>query len=124
ATAQSQVEFTGPEGDSLLGAPTVQLIVASMDDDDNPLEAVEQLNEVCEEVEIEEEGITMTMSFSEIDGDAQGTKVGLDVMGQNIEVIFAGREDGGNYSVVTGMGVSDDEVIQVLDAQDEKIADL
>lgn len=124
ATAQSQVEFTGSEGDGLLGPPSVQLIVAAMDDGDNPLDAVGQLNDECEEVEIEEEGITMTMSFSEIDGDAQGTKIGVDVMGQSVEMIFAGREDGGTYSVVTGMGVSDDEVIQVLDAQDEKIADL
>lgn len=122
-SSQSQVEFTGTEGDSLLGAPTVQLVVASMEGD-NVLDAIDSLNSECEEVTIEESGMEMTMSFSEVEGDAQGTKIGVDMMGQGIEMIFAGREDGGNYTVVTGMGVTDDEVLQVLDAQDEKIDEL
>lgn len=119
--AQAKVEFTGSGDDSPMGPPTVQLVVASMEGEDNPLDAVDQLNSECEELEIEEGGVSMKMSFNEIEGDAQGTKIAVEAMGQSMEVIFAGREDGGTYSVVTGTGVGDDEVIQVLDAQDEKI---
>ncbi len=122
-TANASVEFTG-SGDSPMGPPTVQVTVASMEDGDNPLDAVEELNSACEETTIQAEGMEMTMSFSEIDGDAQGTKIEVGVMGQSLAVTMAGREDNGNYTVLMGTGITDDEAIQVLDSQDEKIADL
>ncbi|QDO87211.1 hypothetical protein FNH13_01785 [Ornithinimicrobium ciconiae] len=122
--ASSSLDFTGSEGDSPFGAPEVTVVVASMKDGDNPLDTVEGLNSACEEVTIEEEGMSMTMKFEDIDGDAQGTKITMEVMGQSMELAVAGRENGGNYAIATGMGVSDDEVIEVLDAQESKISDL
>lgn len=123
-SAQSTVEFTGEDsGASLFGPSTLQLTVASLEEGDNPLDMIHGLNDACEEVTVEEEGFTMTMSFNEIDG-AQGTKITMDVMGQSIDVAVVGREDGGNYSVVMAMGISDEEIIQVLDAQEDKVANL
>lgn len=121
--ASSSLDFTGAE-EGPFGPPTVSVVVASTEDGDNPFDTVEQLNSACEEVTIEEEGMSMTVKFEEIEGDAQGTKITMEVMGQSIELSVAGREDGGNYAIVTGMGVSDDQVIEVLDAQEAKIADL
>lgn len=123
-SAQSTLDFTGAEGDSPFGAPTVSLVVASIEEGENPLDAVEALNSACEEITIEEEGMSMTMKFAEVEGDAQGSKISMDIMGETVEFVVAGREDGGNYTVVTGMGVEDAEIIEVLDAQEEKLADL
>lgn len=123
-TAQSSVEFTGSGEETPMGPPSVQVTVASMEEGDNPLDAVAELNSACEEVTIEEQGMEMTMGFSEVEGDAQGTKISIGVMGQSLEMTLAGREDGGNYTVVMATGISDDEAIQVLDAQDEKISEL
>lgn len=123
--AQSSLEFTGTAGaDDITGDPTVQLVVASLEDGDNPLDLIDGLNDSCEEVTVEESGMSMTMTFSEVDGDAQGTKITVAMQGLELEVIFAGREDGGTYTVVTGTGITDAEAIEVLDAQDEKIASL
>lgn len=123
--AQSSLEFTGTAGaEDVTGPPTVQLVVAALGDGDNPLDLIDGLNSSCEEVTVEDGGMSMTMTFSEVDGDAQGTTIGIEMAGLDLEVIFAGREDGGTYTVVTGMGITDDEAIQVLDAQDEKIASL
>lgn len=122
-SAQSTVEFTGDDpGASLFGAPSVQLIVASLEEGDNPLGMMESLNSACEQITLEEDGMSMTMEFTEVSGDAQGTTISVGVMGQTFELTVAGREDGGNYTVVTAMGVPDEDVIKVLDAQQEKIA--
>ncbi|MCK0112228.1 hypothetical protein MWU75_08775 [Ornithinimicrobium sp. F0845] len=124
-TAQSMVEFTGEDtGASLLGPPTVQVIVASMEEGDNPLELIESLNSACDDITVEEEGMSMTMGFNEVEGDAQGTTISMGLLGQTLEVTVAGREDGGNYTVVTAVGLSAEELISVLDAQDEKVANL
>lgn len=123
-TAQSEIEFTGEEGDSLIGAPMVSLVVASQEEGDNPLDSIEALNSACEEITIEEEGMEVTMKFEEVEGDAQGSKISMDLMGQSVEFLMVGRENGGNYTVVTGMGVDDAQVMEVLDAQEEKLADL
>lgn len=123
-SASSSLDFTGTEGESMFGAPTVTVVVAAQDGADNPFETVEQLNSACEEITVEEEGISMTVKFEEIDGDAEGTKITMELMGQTVSLSVAGREDGGNYAIVTGMGVSDEDVLEVLDAQHTKIADL
>ncbi|USQ80224.1 hypothetical protein NF556_00750 [Ornithinimicrobium faecis] len=124
-TAQTSVEFTGAETEETpMGAPSVQVTVASMEEGDNPLDAVSELNSACEEVTIEEQGMEMTMGFGEVEGDADGTKITIEAMGQSMEMVLAGREDGGNYTVLMATGVTDDEAIQVLDAQDEKISEL
>ena len=66
----------------------------------------------------------LTINFNEVEGDAQGTKISMSVAGEEIEMVIAGREDGGNYAVVTGAGVTDQQLMEVLDAQEKKIADL
>lgn len=123
--AQSTVEFVGEDTEgSLLGPSTVQLIVASMEEGDNPLELIESLNSACDDITIEEDGISMTMGFSEVEGDAQGTTITVEFLGQSLEVTVAGREDAGTYVVVTATGLDDGEIIRVLDAQEEKVANL
>lgn len=124
-TTQSSVDFTGEEGEaSQFGAPEVTVVVASLEEGDNPLEAVNNLSSACEEVNVEEQGMELTIGFNEVDGDAQGTKISLAFAGQEMDMVVAGREDGGNYAIVTGTGVSDEDLMKVLDAQEEKLADL
>ena len=123
--AQASVEFLGEEsGASLFGQPSVQLVVASMEEGDNPLDMIDSLNSACEEITVEEDGMSMTMSFNEVEGDAQGTTIAVGVLGQTFELTVAGRESSGNYTVVTAMGIAPEDIIEVLDAQDEKIANL
>ncbi|WP_256842298.1 hypothetical protein [Ornithinimicrobium cryptoxanthini] len=124
-TTQSSVDFTGDDSSAtLIGPAEVTVVVASLEEGDNPLEAVNALSSACDEVKIEEQGMELTINFNEVDGDAQGAKISLSMGGQAMEMVIAGREDGGNYAVVTGTGVSDEELMEVLDAQEEKIADL
>lgn len=122
-TAQSSLTFTNASAESAMGPPTVELGVGAFEGDD-PLEVIEDLNSACDEVSIEQDGFSMTMTFSELDGDAQGTKIGLDAMGEGLEIIMAGRVDGENLVLISGQGVEEGEVIEVLDAQQEKIDEL
>lgn len=124
-TTQSSVDFTGDDPSATLAGPAeVTVVVASLEEGDNPLEAVNALSSACDEVKVEEEGMELTINFDEVDGDAQGTKISLSMAGQEMEMVIAGRENGGNYAVVTGSGVTDEDLMKVLDAQEEKIADL
>jgi hypothetical protein len=124
-TAQSSVDFTGEEGaETPLGAPTVSLIVASAEESDSPLDAIDELSSACEEVTIEEDGLEMTLAFEDVEADAQGTNISMSVMGMTFDVTMVGREDDGNFVVVMGMGVSEDDVVEVLEAQEEKMDEL
>lgn len=124
-TTQSSVDFTGDDAEATLAGPAeVTVVVASLDEGDNPLEAIDALSSVCDEVKIEEQGMELTLAFKEVEGDAQGTKISLDLAGESMEMTIAGREDGGNYAIVTGLGVTDEELMEVLDAQEKKVADL
>ncbi|HLS45249.1 MAG TPA: hypothetical protein VK045_07425 [Ornithinicoccus sp.] len=123
--AQSSVDFTGEEdAASPLGAPTVSVLVASSEEGDNPLDAIDELNSACEEVTIEEEGAEMTLGFEEIEADAQGTRISMGVMGMTFDITMVGRENAGNYAIVMGTGVSEEQIVEVLEAQEEKMADL
>lgn len=124
-TTQSSVDFTGDDPSATLAGPAeVTVVVASLDEGENPLEAIDALSSVCDEVKIEEQGVELTIGFNEVEGDAQGTKISLSVAGQEMEMAIAGREDGGNYAIVTGLGVTDEELMEVLDTQEQKVADL
>lgn len=123
-SAQSSIDFSGPTGDSLFGNPEVNLMIAVMEGDDNPLDLMDDLSASCDEISIEEGGMSMKMAFNEIEGNAQGTKISIDVMGESMEMVMAGREDGGNYVVVMGLGVTEADVISVIDAQEDKLGDL
>lgn len=124
-TTQSSVDFTGDDASAtLIGPAEVTVVVASLEEGDNPLEAINAVGSACDEVKIEEQGMELTLGFDEVDGDAQGVKISMSLAGQNVEMVIAGREDGGNYAVVTGAGVSDEDLMKVLDAQEQKIADL
>lgn len=122
-SAQSKLTFTNDGAESVMGPPTVELGVATFEGDD-PLALVEDLNSACEEVTIEQDGFTLTMTFAELEGDAQGTKIGLGIMGEELEMVMAGRADGENVILITSEGVEEDQVIEILDAQQEKIDDL
>lgn len=121
-TAGSKVAFTGPESDSLLGAGDAELVVAAIDGD-SPLTNFDAINQHCDEVTIEQDGLSMTMTFSSLDG-LDGTKIGLDVMGQSIEMIMGGTTEGENVVAVMGMGLTEEEVKQIVDLQVGKISDL
>lgn len=121
--AQSSISFTGSEGDSPMGPSTIEVGIASAEGED-PLGLIDDVTSSCDEVTIEQDGFTMTMNFEEIDGDAQGAKITLDVMGESVALILGGRQDGDNFVWVNGQGVEDADVITVLDAQEEKINDL
>lgn len=125
-TAKSSVDFTSDGApDPLFGEPpTVSLIVASLEDGDSPLDAFDALNAACDDFTIEESGMSMTLGFSDVEGDAQGTKMTMTLEDQRIDLTMAGRQSGDNYTLVTGAGVADADLMKVLDAQEEKVADL
>lgn len=48
----------------------------------------------------------------------------MGVMGMTFDITMVGRENAGNYAIVMGTGVSEEQIVEVLEAQEEKMADL
>lgn len=118
-TAQSKATFT--QGDDSAPLPTeVELVVATVDGD-SPLAALASVNDECDEITVEEEGLSMTMSFENLE-DLEGTKVSVSVDELTIDMLMGGTSQDSMVVAAVATGVDESELTQVVDAQMEKLS--
>lgn len=120
-TAQSKATFT--RGDASAPLPTeVELMVATVDGD-SPLEALAAVNDECEEISVEEDGLAMTMSFSELE-DLEGTKVSVAVDELTIDMLMGGTSQDRMVVAAVATGIDEGELTEVVDAQVDKLPEV
>lgn len=120
-TAGSKVTFSGASADSML--PEEADLVVVVVEGGSPLAAFEAINEECNDMEIEQDGITMKMGFEALDG-LDGSKISMDVMGMQVEMIMGGVQEGDNIVALMASGLEEDQVKEIVERQMEKVADL
>ncbi len=120
-TAQSKATFT--QGDESAPLPTeVELVVATVDGD-SPLDALAAVNDECEEIRVEEDGLAMTMSFSELEG-LEGTKVSVAVDEVTIDMLMGGASQDRMVVAAVATGVDEGELKEVVDTQVDKLPEV
>lgn len=120
--SESMVTFSGEAAEESMLPTEVELVVAGLDGE-SPLEGLAAVNDECGELELEDGGVTLTMSFEELT-DLEGTRVNIEAMGQELTMTMGGRTEGDTVVAVLGLGVEEADVVQVVDAQMGKIEDL
>lgn len=119
--AQSMVTFT--QGDQSAPLPTtVELVVATVDGD-SPLEPLARVNDECSEVTVEEGGMSMTMSFEELD-DLEGTKMTVALGEVEVDMLMGGTMDGDVVVAGFGTGVGEKQLTDVIETQVDKLDDV
>jgi hypothetical protein len=116
--AESSVTFSGDDTSAML-AQQVELVVATTEGT-SPLEPLADVNEECGELELEESGVSMTLSFAELE-DLEGTRMTISAADQEFEMTMGGRTDGSTVVAVLATGVAEEDVAAVVDAQLAKI---
>lgn len=120
--SQSSITFTGPASDQITVDPEVGVAVASFTGED-PIPLLDAVASSCGETEFDEDGVTGTIGFQEVQGDAHGVVINLNALGLDIDITAMGRTTGSVAVMVTAFGVTEDEVLQVLEAQEAALAD-
>jgi hypothetical protein len=119
--AQSMVTFT--QGDQSAPLPTtVELVVATVDGD-SPLEPLARVNDECSEVTVEEGGMSMTMSFEELE-DLEGTKMTVALGEVEVDLLMGGTMDGDVVVAGFGTGVGEKQLTDVIETQVDKLDDV
>ena len=116
--AESSVTFSGDDTSALL-PQQIELVVATTDGT-SPLEPLAAVNEECGELELQESGVSMTLSFSELE-ELEGTRMTIAAADQEFEMTMGGRTDGSTVVAVLATGVPEADVASVVDAQLTKI---
>lgn len=116
--AESSVTFSGDDTSEML-PQQVELVVATTEGT-SPLEPLADVNEGCGELELEESGVSMTLSFAALE-DLEGTRMTIAAADQEFEMTMGGRTDGSTVVAVLATGVSEEDVVTVVDAQLTKI---
>lgn len=120
-TAQSKATFT--QGDDSAPLPTeVELVVATVDGE-SPLDALAAVNEECDELTVQEEGLSMTMTFEDL-ADLEGTKVSVSVDEVSIDMLMGGTSEDSMVVAAVATGVEESELKQIVDAQVEKLSEI
>lgn len=120
--AGSKVSFDGPEDEGSIIPAEAELVVASFEGGESPLSQLAGVNEHCTDLEVEEQGMTMTLSFAEL-GDMEGTKMTMSIAGLNVEMIMGGQSEGSTVVALMATGLEEDQVKQVVEAQMTKVQD-
>ena len=119
-SAQSMVTFT--QGDQSSPLPTtVELVVATVDGD-SPLEPLAAVNDECEEVTVEESGLSMTMTFEELD-DLEGTKMTVALGDVEVDMLMGGTMQDQVVVAGFGTGVDQEQLTDVIEAQVDNVED-
>lgn len=117
-TAQSTVTFS--QGDQSSPLPTtVELAVATVDGD-SPLEPLAAVNDECDKVTVEEEGMAMTMTFQELD-ELEGTKMTVALGELEVDLLMGGTMQGQLVVAGFGTGIEEKQLTAVVDAQVDKL---
>jgi len=119
-SAQSTVTFT--QGDQSSPLPTtVELVVATVDGD-SPLEPLAGVNQECDEVTVEEEGLSMTLTFEELD-ELEGTKMTVALGEVEVDMLMGGTMEDQVVVAGFGTGVGQDQLTEVIETQVGKVDD-
>lgn len=118
--AQSDVEFSGGD-ESAMFPVAVDIIVATMDGD-SPLTALADVSTECETLTMDQEGASMTMTFSEL-ADLEGTKMSITVADIDLEAIVGGQSSDKMLVAAFSTGVPEADVVEVVEAQMTKVED-
>jgi hypothetical protein len=116
--AESSVSFSGDDTTSML-PQNVELVVATTDGS-SPLVPLAEVNDECGEIEIEESGVAMTLTFAELES-LEGTRLTIGAADQEFEMTMGGRTLGSTVVAVLATGVSEEDVVRVVEAQVEKV---
>lgn len=115
--AQSSVTFSG-ESSGLL--PTEAELVVAVTDGASPLDALVAVNTECEELTLEESGISTTLKFTELE-NLEGTKMVVAFADQELTLTVGGRTEGDTLVAVSSTGVEEADVEQIVQAQFDRI---
>lgn len=118
--AQSDVEFTGGDESAMLPV-AVDIIVATMDGD-SPLTALANVSTECDTLTMDDDGVSMTMTFSEL-ADLEGTKMSIKVADIDLEAIVGGESSDKMLVAAFSTGVPEADVVKVIEAQMKKVED-
>lgn len=121
-TAGSKVTFEGPDEASTLIPAEAELVVASFEGGASPLAQLAEVNEHCSDLEIEQDGMTMQLSFAELDG-MDGTRMTLELAGIEVGIIMGGQSEGSTVVALMATGMEEADVKTVVDAQMAKVRD-
>lgn len=119
--AQSSVTFT--QGDESALVPTTVDVVVATVDGESPLKPLASVNDECDEVTIEDQGVSMVMTFEDLE-TLEGTKMSVAIDELSVDMIMGGTMQ--DKMVVAGFatGVDEDQLTQVIEAQVAKVQDL
>ncbi|MGI8946797.1 MAG: hypothetical protein ACR2FV_02205 [Ornithinimicrobium sp.] len=115
--AQSSVTFSG-ESSGLL--PTEAELVVATTDGTSPLDALATVNQECEELRLEESGVTTTLEFTELD-NLDGTNIVIAFGDQELRLTVGGRTEASTLVAVSSTGVEEGDVEQIVQTQFDKI---
>ncbi|MGB5952939.1 MAG: hypothetical protein WBG57_10580 [Ornithinimicrobium sp.] len=120
-TAQSKATFT--QGDDSAPLPTeVELVVATVDGE-SPLAGLAAVNDECEEINVEQEGLSMTMTFEDL-ADLEGTKVSVAIDEISIDMLMGGTSEDSMVVAAVATGVEEAELKEIVDAQVTKMSEV
>lgn len=115
--AQSSVTFSGESSDLL---PREAELVVVTTDGSSPLDALATVNQECEELRLEESGVTTTLEFTELN-NLDGTNIAIAFGDQELSLTVGGRTEGSTVVAVSSTGVEEGDVEQIVQAQFDKI---
>ncbi|MGB3259185.1 MAG: hypothetical protein WBA72_14500 [Ornithinimicrobium sp.] len=120
-TAQSSVLFS--QGDASTPLPTTVNVVVATVEGESPLEPLSSVNEECDEITLDEAEGSMVMSFEDLDS-LDGTKLSVAMGELTVDMIMGGTME--DQMIVAGFstGLSEDQLVSVIDAQVEKLSDV
>ncbi len=116
--AQSNVEFTGGD-ESALAPVAVDINVATLSGD-SPLTALAAVSKECETLTMDDDGMTVTMSFSPLE-ELEGTKMSIQVAEIDLEAIVGGEASDKMMVAAFSTGVDEADVVKVIEAQMTKV---
>lgn len=118
--AQSSVEFTGGDASSQIPV-AVDINVATLSGD-SPLTALAGVSKECDTLSMDDDGVTVTMSFSPLD-ELEGTKMSIKVAEIDLEAIVGGEASDKMMVAAFSTGVDEADVVKVIEAQMTKVED-
>ncbi len=119
-SAESSVTFT--QGDASAPLPTTLDLVVATVDGESPLKPLSTVNDECDEVSLEDEGVSMVMTFDDL-SELEGTKMSVALGELNVDMMMGGSMEGNMIVAGFATGLQEDQLQKVVQAQVKKMKD-
>lgn len=91
-------------------------------DGESPLKPLSTVNDECDEVSLEDEGVSMVMTFDDL-SELEGTKMSVALGELNVDMMMGGSMEGNMIVAGFATGLQEDQLQKVVQAQVKKMKD-